>query len=148
VEGKLKAVVMKIDMSNVVGTLGVSAIELVGMGGVGKTSALICICHDADIKQKFIDGVSFSHKGKTLGLRTLYCSWQTWSRILGILYWQEKFAHVQILMFPQRRQARGAGRRSLFVGDDLWETDTNPTGFFAVLHKLIERLLCRPPQAH
>jgi hypothetical protein len=50
VEGNLKTAVMKIDVSNAVGTVGVSAVGLVGMGGVGKTSALICVCHDADFQ--------------------------------------------------------------------------------------------------
>jgi NB-ARC domain len=35
--------------------------------------------------------------------------------------------------------SRFARRRSLFVCDDLWETDTNLTGFCAVLRKLIEQ---------
>jgi hypothetical protein len=66
-----RLLLMKIDVSNFAGKVGVSAVGFVGMGGVGKTSSLICICHDADVKQKFIDGVYFLTLGQDASLRTL-----------------------------------------------------------------------------
>src|SRR6185436_14283863 len=44
---------------------------LVGIGGIGKTTLAMALCHDQEIKEAFLDGILYITVGQTPDLLTL-----------------------------------------------------------------------------
>lgn len=111
-------------------------VAVTGMAGIGKTSLLVNICHQLDIKSNFSDGIYFLTVGKD-ATKTDFV--EKLCRILSSSGGERKSRAIE-----QNGKFESAidtttkwfhGKRVLFVFDDLWASAESTTGFLnSILH--------------
>jgi NB-ARC domain len=138
-EGQLKLAVMTSDLGYYPSAIEALIVGLTGMAGMGKTTALICICHDADVKRKYPDAVYFMTLGQDASPESVVAQLsQIVEESGGIELAGKVRACKKPYMAARKAGSWFVGRRCLFVWDDLRETASNPTGIFAVLRSFKE----------
>ena len=120
-----------------------AVVGVCGMGGVGKTTALIGLAKDADVREKFsAGGIHFLVVGKDAtpgklvsGLKEIV------KRSGGKKRSEEIDSNGSLESAVRTTSAWFAGRRALFICDDLWQTSSCLSGYF---EKLIGLIDCSP----
>ena len=117
-----------------------------GMGGVGKTTALIGLAKETDVRQKFsTGGIYFVAVGKDATPEKLVASLKNIVRESGGKNRSEEIDSTGSLESAVRTTSSWfAGKRALFILDDLWQTSSNETGYFNELIGLLDEC----PESH
>ena len=151
VEGKLKATLLdnvKRSSSNAhnVRAHVTAVVGVAGMGGVGKTTALIGLAKDLNIRETFsTGGIYFIVVGKDATPEKLVANLKKVVRESGGVEESEEIDSTGSLEIAvQTTSSWFAGRKALFILDDLWQTSSNEMGYF---NELIE-LLDDSPDSH
>ena len=111
-----------------------------GMGGVGKTTALIRLAEDADVREKFsTGGIYFLAVGKDATPRKLMSGLKEIVKLSGGKKRSEEIDSNGSLESAIRTTSTWfANRRALFICDDLWATSCCPSGYFHELMGLVK----------
>ena len=118
----------------------VAVVGVAGMGGVGKTTALIGLAREPDIRKMFSDGgIHFMTVGKDTRPARVVASLKEIVRCSGGKKWSEKIDDNGSVESAVRTTSSWfRGRKALFILDDLWETSQNPLGYFKELWGLLD----------
>ena len=150
-EGKLKANLLESveRLSGHVQTVNAhvtAVVGVAGMGGVGKTTALIGLAKDADVQEKFsTGGIYFVIVGKDATPEKLVRSLKSIVRKSGGRRRSREIDSTGSLESAVRTTSSWfVGQQALFILDDLWQTSSNEMGYF---NELIE-LLDDSPESH
>ena len=124
--------------SHVTAVVGIS-----GMGGVGKTTTLIGLAKDVDVREKFsTGGAYFLVVGKDATPGKLVTRLKDVVKLSGGKKRSEEIDSNGSLESAIRTTSTWfANRRALFICDDLWPTSSCPSGYMTVLMGLID---CSP----
>ena len=122
-----------------------AAVGVSGMGGVGKTTALIGLAQDEDVRKKFSDGIYFVTVGKDATDEKLITSLKELIENSG----GEKMCEginsgTPLESVVGTTSSWFALRKVLFICDDLWKTSSCQTGYFNVLVGLLDK----SPKSH
>ena len=111
-----------------------------GMGGVGKTTALIRLAEDADVREKFsTGGIYFLAVGKDATPRKLMSGLKEIVKLSGGKKRSEEIDSNGSLESAIRTTSTWfANRRALFICDDLWATSCCSSGYFHELMGLVK----------
>ena len=150
-EGKLKAKVLESvsqstsETQNVCGHV-TAVVGVAGMWGVGKTTALLGLTEDADIREMFSGGgIHFLAVGKDASTAKLVAGLKEMVRRSGGKRWNEKVdSNGSLESAVWTTSSWFAGRRTLFILDDLWHTPCNRLGYFETLMGLTDK----SPESH
>ena len=113
-----------------------------GIGGVGKTTAVLGLARDADVREAFPDGIQFISVGKGAKPASLILKLRDIIRHSGGEKWSEKIDLDGFLSAAVRTTSLWfAARQVLFICDDLWQTSSSRTGYFDDLVGLLD---CSP----
>ena len=146
VEGRLKAMFLESverpesslqnDYAHVTAAVGVG-----GMGGVGKTTALVGLAKDEEVQKKFSDGgIYFIVVGKDATDEQLITKLKNVVMESGGSRCIAKVDTNGSLESAIRVTSSWfANRRALFICDDLWQTSSCETGYFESLVGLLDR---------
>ena len=145
VEGTLKAEVLGSAnyavrrSENVYGRV-MAVFGVAGMGGVGKTTALLGLAQDPDVREAFSrGGIYFLVVGKNASPIKLVTDLKDIIRCSGGEKWSEKIDNnVSLESAVRTTSSWFAQRKALFILDDLWQTSSNPLGYFEVLMGLLD----------
>ena len=127
--------------ANVTAVVGVA-----GMGGVGKTTALLGLARDQDVRNIFASGgIYFLVVGKDATETNLVAKLKDFVRCSGGKKRCENIDLNGLLEIAVREtSAWFAKRKALFICDDLWQTQTCETGYFGALMGLLDA----SPESH
>ena len=131
-EGKLKKKVLeRVDHSahnNHTGYAHVTAaVGVTGMGGIGKTTALIGLANDTEVREKFSDGIYFVPVGKDATVDKLIRSLQGIVEKSGGKKMFEGIDSSKTLESVVSKTASWfSNRKVLFICDDLWKHSSSP----------------------
>lgn len=140
VEGALKQNIVDIANSSTQ-TISV-ATGISGMGGIGKTTALIALAYEKSVQMLFPDGIYFCTVGKAANNQVLV---NQLSRIVVLSGGKQHAVKVS-----NSKLLEGAldlviawfkGRTALFIFDDIWETTTSAVGYLSQLKAVLR---CSP----
>jgi NB-ARC domain len=143
-EGNLKAAVMGSEAREeriVAETCSATAnrsIAAVGMGGLGKTCALKGIGHEDDVRHRYSGGVYYVSIGQDVTDEGIVRQVSDIVKAAG-----GKLAAPEIFLCNTAAEATRkaalwfAGRRCLFLCDDLWASSARASGFVADLNELV-----------
>ena len=145
IEGKLKAEVLK-NTSQSASTLrnqyghGKAVVGVSGMGGIGKTTAVLGLAQDADVREKFSEGgIYFLVVGKDATPDKLVANLKAIVRGSGGKRLSEEIDCAGSLESAITAASSWfAGRTALFILDDIWQTSTNQTGYSIELTGLLD----------
>ena len=150
-EGEVKATLVENVKRGPRGTQNVPAhvtavVSVSGMGGVGKTIALIGLGRDAEVQEMFArGGIYFLGVGKDATAAKLVGSLKGIVSISGGERRSEKIDNNGSLESAVRTTSSWfAGRRALFILDDLWQTSSSHIGYFKELIGLLDE----SPESH
>ena len=117
-----------------------AVVGIAGMGGIGKTTALIGLAQDADVQEKFSDGgIYFLVVGKDATPGKLVASLKEMVRCSGgKRLCEEMDCNVSLESAVSITSSWFAKRRALFICDDLWKTSSCQTGYFNSLVGLLD----------
>lgn len=108
------------------------------MGGVGKTTALIGLGHDSEIRARFVDGVIFFSLGAAVSEESVT---QKLVKVMDLTGGRSKAFEVKSASSLSDAVACAAtwflGKRLLLLVDDLWPTPGRPQGYFPELAGLL-----------
>ena len=145
VEGKLKATLLdnvKRSSSNAhnVRAHVTAVVGVAGMGGVGKTTALIGLANDPDVRETFsTGGIYFIVVGMDATPEKLVANLKKIVRGSGGVEESEEIDSTGSLEIAvQTTSSWFAGRKALFILDDLWQTSSNEMGYFNELIRLLD----------
>ena len=145
VEGEVKARVLEsVERSagnkeniqaNVTAVVGVE-----GMGGVGKTTALIGLARDPDIRDNFSSGgIYFLVVGKDATEANLIAKLKDIVSCSGGMRWCDNIdSNGSLESAARKTSAWFAKRKALFICDDLWQISSCETGYFGALMGLLD----------
>lgn len=120
------------------GTVPNPAHGVSGMAGVGKTTALIGLGHDADIQAHFVDGVLYMSIGATATVEHITRELYQIMRVTGA-----NTSALEVQSSPTLDSTISSaavwfhGKRILFLIDDIWRTPTCPQGYLSYLEGLL-----------
>jgi hypothetical protein len=130
VEGALNAAVLE---------CGVAVVGTTGLGGAYETCALHALGHDRDVAQRFAGGLynlSFG-QGTDPGdvvrqlVNIVFVSG-------GVDRAADMLAAATVYMAAKETSSWFSSNSSLFICDDLWETETNEADYFSDLYLLVD----------
>lgn len=134
-EGELRhCVFVSTDRHDVTAARGVSSSVhgVSGMAGVGKTTALIGLGHDPEVKAHFVHGVLYMSLGAAATEEIVS---NELSKILELTGAVSRAAEVGTASSISEAVSRTAtwfyGKRSLFLIDDIWPTPGHPQGYLS-----------------
>ena len=100
-----------------------AAVGVTGMGGVGKTTALIGLANDTDVREKFSEGIYFVEVGKDATDEKIIRSLQGIVEKSGGKNMFEGIDSRQSLELVVSKTASWfSNRKVLFICDDLWKS--------------------------
>ena len=117
-----------------------AVVGVAGMGGIGKTTALIGLAQDPEIRETFSNGgIYFLTVGKDATPANLVYDlkemvWQSG----GKEYFEKMDSNWPLEKAVRRTSYWFSGRKALFILDDLWQTSVNQLGYFEELMELLE----------
>lgn len=110
-----------------------------GMAGVGKTTALIGLGHDDDIKAHFLDGVFFMSIGASASEGHVIIELEKIVRVTGSRTAATKVQASKSLADAVSNAAIWFhGKRILFLIDDIWPSSNRPEGYLPELEGLLQ----------
>ena len=117
-----------------------------GMGGVGKTTALIGLAHDPDVRETFsAGGIYFLTIGKDATPECIVACLKEIVRSSGGKRKSEEIDVNGSLESAMRSTSSWfATRKVLFICDDLWQTSSSQTGYFYAFAGLLDH----SPKSH
>ena len=137
-EGKLKRALLEIDSHSEFSRIA-AAVGAGGMGGVGKTNALLGLGWDTDVREQFRNGgIHFLSIGKDAGVEEVIEELALAVQVSG--------GAGRARDIRESKTLRGAieivvswfeERETLFLCDDLWETAQSSVGYFTELKQLL-----------
>lgn len=142
-EGDLKATLLKSTSSNsVIAARGAATSAVVhgasGMAGVGKTTALIALGHDKDVRSHFCDGGLFMTLGADVSVNQIT---DRLARIMKFTGARGSVAAVQNEIDLETAVNEAAlwfqGKRNLFLVDDVWSTSSSNQGYLPQLRAIL-----------
>ena len=143
-EGEMKANVLESmerpghNMGNVHGYV-TAVVGVSGMGGVGKTTALLGLAQDPDVRERFSGGIYFVMVGKDATARSLVTCLKEIMRCSGGKRRCEEMDENGSLESAIRTTSSWfSGRKALFICDDLWKTPSCETGYLNLLAGLLD----------
>ena len=150
-EGEVKATLLEsverpLQNERNVHTQVTAIVGVSGMGGVGKTTALIGLAKDADVREKFsTGGIYFVVVGKDATAGKLVAELKDVVRRSGGKKRSEEIDSNGSLESAIRTTSTWfANRRALFICDDLWRTTSCPSGYYEDLVGLLDN----SPESH
>ena len=150
-EGEMKAKVIEsatqsaCEARNVNGHV-TTVVGVAGMGGVGKTTALLGLSQDSEIREMFASGgIYFLPVGKNASPAQLVAGLAEIVNSSGGKRRSEKVSGSRSLESAVRTTSSWfIGRKALFILDDLWQTAPNRLDYFEAL----TRLTSESPKSH
>ena len=150
-EGEVKAMVVEnagqsaCETRNVYG-YATAVVGIAGMGGVGKTTALLGLSQDSDIREIFSSGgIYFLPVGQDTSPAKLVSGLKEIVNRSGGKRWSEKIdSNGSLETAVWRTSSWFTGRKALFILDDLWQTSSNQLGYFEALTELTSE----SPESH
>lgn len=139
-EGTLKQSIVNIAKTSTQ-TISVAA-GVSGIGGIGKTTALIALAHERSVQTLFPDGIYFCTVGKAAKTQVIV---NQLARIVALSGGKEHAVKVS-----NNDLLEGAldlviewfkGKTALFIFDDIWETTTSAVGYLSQLKAVLR---CSP----
>ena len=122
-----------------------AVVGVAGMGGVGKTTALVGIAHDPDVRGIFSSGVYFLTVGKDATSAKLVKELKEMIRRSGGERWCEKIDNNGGLGSAVRMTSSWfRGPKALFILDDLWGTPSSQLGYLEEMTGLLDE----SPESH
>ena len=118
-----------------------AVVGVAGMGGVGKTTALIGLAQQEEVQEKFSSGgIHFLVVGKDATPGSLVAALkEIVSRSGGKKRCKEIDSDGPLESAVRTTSSWFAGRRALFILDDLWQTASSRLGYFEELIGLIDK---------
>ena len=150
-EGKLKASVLKSvgytppTTENVYGQV-TAVVGIAGMGGIGKTTAILGLAQDPEIRETFSSGgIYLLVVGKDASPAKVVGGLKNIVRYSGGKRWSEKIDKNGSVESAVRTTSCWFSRRkALFILDDLWQTSSNQLGYYNALVGLLDN----SPKSH
>lgn len=113
------------------------ATAVAGLGGVGKTTALMGLCRDTEVQNLFPDGVYFISVGKDASDGHVIGQLQLIIKQSGGHTKGNEAGNWKSLDLAIRETAKWFhGRKVLFICDDLWPTRKSDKGYLTVFKQL------------
>lgn len=113
--------------------------DVSGMTGVGKTTALIGLGHDDEIKEHFVDGVLYIRVGASATMGDVTSELSEIMRVTGATTSATAVLSSKALADPVSNAAIWfRGKRILFLIDDIWPSSNRPEGYLSELEGLIQ----------
>ena len=116
-----------------------AVVGVAGMGGVGKTTALLGLAQDPDIRKNFSNGgIHILTVGKDVAESKLVVGLKEMvHRSGGEKYCEKIDSNGSLKQAVSRTSSWFSGRKALFILDDLWQTSSNRLGYLDVLMGLL-----------
>lgn len=109
------------------------------MAGVGKTTALIALGHDSDVRDHFSDGVLYLTLGADATMESISRCLSKIMRFTGANASADRVEHGKNLTQASENAALWfLGKRNLFLMDDVWQTNSCDKGFLPELRNILE----------
>ncbi len=145
-EGKLKDFLLNQSTTSKQVTAALGAAQcnaplsgIVGMGGVGKTSALIGLGYDDDVRRRFSDGIHFLIFGQQAKASEVIKGIGRFVRDSGGRNIAEDVeSSASVRESAEKAALWFSGRACLFLCDDIWRADGRPQGFLEDLKLLLD----------
>ena len=116
-----------------------------GMGGVGKTTALCKLAQEHIVREAFPDGIHFMVVGKEATAPDLVKKLKRIVRRSGGEKWSMKIDESEPLELAiETTSSWFAGKKVLFICDDLWEAHSSEFGYYFELKELLSHC----PESH
>ena len=138
-EGKLRHTLMSLDTNQTDPVAVAVALGAAGMGGVGKTTALLGLAWEKDIRNRFSEGgVYFVSVGKDASVRDIIKKLGHIVKSTGGIRCSKRVLESESLPGAVWEVIHWfQGRCSLFVFDDFWETEDSIVGYLPHVKKIL-----------
>lgn len=111
---------------------------IAGMGGIGKTTAMLALAHDPAVRTAFPGGTFFLSFGEEASPQTVVDELELAVRVSGGASIAKQIKEASDMMDAVRTAAVWfQDRRCLFLCDDLWPSVESPVGFSPCLQALV-----------
>lgn len=113
-------------------------ISISGMGGVGKTTALIALGWQTELRNHFCDGIYFMSLGKEIDVGGFIKQLGRIVRITGSMSLAKELSHTSNLDEAVQLSSNWfTGKKVLLLCDDIWPRPNQPVGFLNQLRSFM-----------